>query len=160
MPVGHRASVVSSSRGARGFPREGDVPWSVPESLAGAILFSSRPTIVVGLIFWFIVRAMLRSDRTERAVYAKVEAEERARGRGRGARRVARPGRPRRRRRPGRPLRSQRFLAPSVPPPGASPSCCPRSADHASGLAVSVRRIATDHSEFPVSNLGVCTPGR
>ncbi|NRD26474.1 hypothetical protein [Frigoribacterium sp. VKM Ac-2836] len=50
----------------------------MPESLAGAIVFSVTPTIVVGLIFWFIVRALLRSDRTERAVYAKVEAEERA----------------------------------------------------------------------------------
>ncbi|KPG85256.1 hypothetical protein [Frigoribacterium sp. RIT-PI-h] len=51
----------------------------MPESLAGAIVFSLTPTILVGLIFWFIVRALLRSDRTERAAYAKVEAEERAR---------------------------------------------------------------------------------
>ncbi|OII23510.1 hypothetical protein [Frigoribacterium sp. MCBA15_019] len=50
----------------------------MPESLAGAIVFSLTPTILVGLIFWFIVRALLRSDRTERAAYAKVEAEERA----------------------------------------------------------------------------------
>jgi hypothetical protein len=37
------------------------------------------PTILVGLIFWFIMRAILRADRTERKVQAKVEAEERAR---------------------------------------------------------------------------------
>ena len=60
------------------FPGRATYPCRVPESLAGAIVFSVTPTIVVGLIFWFIVRALLRSDRTERAVYARVEAEERA----------------------------------------------------------------------------------
>ena len=60
------------------FPGRATYPGRVPESLAGAIVFSVTPTIVVGLIFWFIVRALLRSDRTERAVYARVEAEERA----------------------------------------------------------------------------------
>jgi hypothetical protein len=43
------------------------------------IIFALTPTIVVGLIFWFVMRAMIRSDRTERAAYARVEAEERAR---------------------------------------------------------------------------------
>jgi hypothetical protein len=33
----------------------------------------------VGLIFWFVVRSLLRADRTERSAYAKIEAEERAR---------------------------------------------------------------------------------
>ena len=61
------------------FPGRATYPGRVPESLAGAIVFSLTPTILVGLIFWFIVRALLRSDRTERAAYAKVEAEERAR---------------------------------------------------------------------------------
>jgi len=61
------------------FPGRATYPGRVPESLAGAIVFSVTPTILVGLIFWFIVRALLRSDRTERAAYAKVEAEERAR---------------------------------------------------------------------------------
>lgn len=41
-------------------------------------VWSVTPTIGVGLIFWFVVRAILRSDRTEREVYAKIEAEERA----------------------------------------------------------------------------------
>ena len=41
-------------------------------------LYSVVPTILVGLIFWFVMRAIIRSDRTERAAYAKIEAEERA----------------------------------------------------------------------------------
>ena len=41
-------------------------------------IFSITPTILVGLIFWFIMRSIIRADRTERAVYAKIEAEERA----------------------------------------------------------------------------------
>ena len=41
-------------------------------------LYSVTPTILVGLIFWFVLRAIIRSDRTERDVRAKIEAEERA----------------------------------------------------------------------------------
>jgi flagellar biosynthesis/type III secretory pathway M-ring protein FliF/YscJ len=41
-------------------------------------IFSITPTILVGLIFWFIMRSIIRADRTERAAYAKIEAEERA----------------------------------------------------------------------------------
>lgn len=37
------------------------------------------PTILVGLIFWFIIRAVMHADRTERKAYAAIEAEERAR---------------------------------------------------------------------------------
>lgn len=33
------------------------------------------PTLCVGLLFWFVMRAILRSDRTERAAQAKYEAE-------------------------------------------------------------------------------------
>ena len=33
------------------------------------------PTLAVGLLFWFVMRAILRSDRTERAAQAKYEAE-------------------------------------------------------------------------------------
>jgi hypothetical protein len=36
------------------------------------------PTLAVGLIFWFVIRAIIRSDRTERKAFAKVEAQERA----------------------------------------------------------------------------------
>ena len=41
-------------------------------------LYSVAPTILVGLVFWFIMRAIIRADRTERKVYADIEAEERA----------------------------------------------------------------------------------
>ena len=41
-------------------------------------LFSVTPTILVGLIFWFVMRGILRADRTERNAYAQIEAEERA----------------------------------------------------------------------------------
>ncbi len=46
-------------------------PWS-------NAIFSLAPTVLVGLIFWFIMRAILRADRTERKVYSKIEAQERA----------------------------------------------------------------------------------
>jgi hypothetical protein len=51
----------------------------MPTDLWGGIIWSVAPTVVIGLIFWFIMRALLRSDRNERRVYAKIEAEERAR---------------------------------------------------------------------------------
>ncbi|MCW4385398.1 hypothetical protein OH146_06380 [Salinibacterium sp. SYSU T00001] len=41
-------------------------------------VFSVTPTILIGLIFWLVMRAILRADRTERKVYAAIEAEERA----------------------------------------------------------------------------------
>jgi len=51
----------------------------MPTDFWGGIIWSLAPTIVIGLIFWFIMRALLRSDRNERKAYSKVEAEERAR---------------------------------------------------------------------------------
>ena len=53
-------------------------PCRVPDNIWLAALFSVTPTIIVGLIFWFIVRAILRADRSERTVYERIEAEERA----------------------------------------------------------------------------------
>ncbi len=41
-------------------------------------VWSLTPTVVTGLIFWFVMRAILRMDRNERKAYAKIEAEERA----------------------------------------------------------------------------------
>ncbi|WP_210422792.1 MULTISPECIES: hypothetical protein [unclassified Cryobacterium] len=41
-------------------------------------LYSLAPTALVGLLFWFILRSIIRADRNERAVYADIEAEERA----------------------------------------------------------------------------------
>ena len=40
-------------------------------------LYSVTPTILIGLVFWLILRSIIRADRTERKVYAQIEAEER-----------------------------------------------------------------------------------
>ncbi|HWK20112.1 MAG TPA: hypothetical protein VNR37_04995 [Microbacteriaceae bacterium] len=40
-------------------------------------IYSLIPTIVLGLLFWMILRAVLRADRTERAISARIENEER-----------------------------------------------------------------------------------
>ena len=50
----------------------------MPQEFWSNAVFSVTPTILVGLIFWFVLRAILRADRTERKVYAEIEAEERA----------------------------------------------------------------------------------
>lgn len=41
-------------------------------------LYSVTPTILIGLIFWFIMRSMLSADRGERQAYANIEEQERA----------------------------------------------------------------------------------
>ena len=38
-------------------------------------LWAIVPTIAVSLLFWFVMRAILRADRTERAAQAKYEAQ-------------------------------------------------------------------------------------
>jgi hypothetical protein len=50
----------------------------MPTDFWGNLIFSLVPTIVIGLIFWFIIRSIVRADRNERKAYAKIEAEERA----------------------------------------------------------------------------------
>jgi flagellar biosynthesis/type III secretory pathway M-ring protein FliF/YscJ len=40
--------------------------------------YSLAPTVLIGLIFWFVMRAIFRADRTERKVYSEIEAQERA----------------------------------------------------------------------------------
>lgn len=42
------------------------------------IVWALAPTVLVGLVFWWVMAAVLRADRTERKAYAKIEAEERA----------------------------------------------------------------------------------
>ena len=42
-------------------------------------IWSLAPTVLIGLLFWFVMRAVLRADRGERDAYARIEAEERAR---------------------------------------------------------------------------------
>lgn len=39
------------------------------------------PSIGVGLLFWFAIRAMINADRRERAALAKLDAAERESGR-------------------------------------------------------------------------------
>jgi len=50
----------------------------MPEEFWANAIFSVVPTLLFGLLFWFVFRAIIRSDRTERAVATQVEAEERA----------------------------------------------------------------------------------
>ncbi len=50
----------------------------MPQEFWANAVYSLIPTIVLGLFFWFVLRGVMRSDRTERAVAAKIEAEERA----------------------------------------------------------------------------------
>ncbi len=50
----------------------------MPESWWGNAIFSLVPTIVLGLIFWMVMRMIIRGDRTARLKYDQVEAEERA----------------------------------------------------------------------------------
>jgi len=50
----------------------------MPTDFWGNAIFSVVPTVLFGLLFWLVMRAIIRADRGERAFAAKVEAEERA----------------------------------------------------------------------------------
>ena len=50
----------------------------MPQEYWSNAIYSLVPTLVVGLIFWFVMRAIIRSDRSEREARARIEAEERA----------------------------------------------------------------------------------
>ena len=41
-------------------------------------LLSLVPPVLVGLVFWVVMRSILRADSKERKVYAEIEAELRA----------------------------------------------------------------------------------
>jgi predicted ABC-type sugar transport system permease subunit len=41
-------------------------------------LLSLVPPVLVGLVFWVVMRSILRADSKERSVYAEIEAELRA----------------------------------------------------------------------------------
>jgi hypothetical protein len=43
-----------------------------------AVFWSLLPTLVVSGLFLYILRSILRADRTERRTYARIEAEQRA----------------------------------------------------------------------------------
>ena len=44
----------------------------------GDAAVSLIPPVLVGLVFWVIMRSILRADANERKAYAQIEAEERA----------------------------------------------------------------------------------
>ncbi len=48
------------------------------ENIWVAVLWSLTPTVVVSALFFYVMRSILRADRTERRAYARLEAEERA----------------------------------------------------------------------------------
>jgi hypothetical protein len=43
-----------------------------------AVFWALLPTVVVSLLFFYILRSILRADRTQRRAYARIEAEQRA----------------------------------------------------------------------------------
>lgn len=63
--AGHTVAAVAYSRGV-------DSYWT-------AVLWSLLPTVVVSVLFFFVLRGIIRMDRTERRVHADIEAEERSR---------------------------------------------------------------------------------
>jgi len=48
------------------------------DEYVSAVIWSLLPTLVVSVLFVFVLRGILRMDRTERRVYSQIEAEERA----------------------------------------------------------------------------------
>jgi hypothetical protein len=50
----------------------------MPDDFWGNALFSIVPTLLFGVLFWFVFRSIIRSDGKERAAAAQIEAEERA----------------------------------------------------------------------------------
>ncbi len=51
---------------------------SMPNDYWAAVVWSLAPTVVVLGLFIFVLRSILRMDRSERRVYSRIEAEERA----------------------------------------------------------------------------------
>ena len=43
-----------------------------------AVFWTLLPTVVVSLLFFYILRSIIRADRTERRAYDRIEAEQRA----------------------------------------------------------------------------------
>lgn len=61
-----------------GRKRPGAAYPGVMDDVWVAVFWSLLPTLVVAVVFWFILRSIIRMDRTERKTYARIEAEERA----------------------------------------------------------------------------------
>jgi hypothetical protein len=43
-----------------------------------AVFWALLPTVVVSILFFYILRSIIRADRTERRAYDRIEAEQRA----------------------------------------------------------------------------------
>jgi hypothetical protein len=73
MLSGWRGGGVVADRPGRGggYPGQVDGYWV-------AVVWAILPTTAVCVVFFFVLRGILRMDRTERRVYARIEAEERA----------------------------------------------------------------------------------
>ncbi len=63
----------SAGGGEAGRPYDGDV-----DGFWMAVVWALLPTVVVVAFFFFIIRGIVRMDRTERRAYDRIEAEERA----------------------------------------------------------------------------------
>lgn len=50
----------------------------MPQEFWSNAIYSVTPTILIGLIFWFVIRAIVKADGNERAARSRIEAEERA----------------------------------------------------------------------------------
>lgn len=50
----------------------------MPTDFWGNAIFSVVPTLLFGVLFFVVFRALIRADRMERETAAKIEAEERA----------------------------------------------------------------------------------
>ena len=48
------------------------------DDIGAAVLWPLLPTLAVSVSFFFILRGVIRMDRTERKAYARIEAQERA----------------------------------------------------------------------------------
>ena len=84
-PPRRHARVRTPEAGARGIrsprspnPRKPPYPCSPMNEFWANAIWSLAPTVLIGLIFWFVMRAIIRADRSERKAYARIEAEERA----------------------------------------------------------------------------------
>ena len=53
-------------------------PGGMDSSFWVAVFWSLVPTLVVSVLFFWVLRSIIRSDRTERRIYARIQAEERA----------------------------------------------------------------------------------
>lgn len=73
------AATTAGSIGAEGaIPRKPPYSGGTMDEFWANAIWSLAPTVLIGLIFWFVMRAIIRADRGERKAYARIEAEERA----------------------------------------------------------------------------------